>query len=679
MNVPAGNLDAAQGLHIGEQALERDAAGHPWSARYGDRYSSADGALGQARHVFLAGNGLPERWAGRRQFVIVELGFGLGGNFLATWAAWRADPQRPQCLHVVSVERHPLRAQDIAGDGGADDLAPMRRELALQWPMPLPGLHRLEFEGGRVVLTLALGDARRIVPGLSLGADAFYLDGFSPERNPEMWEPALLRALARLARPGATAASYTCARAVRDALKAQGFEVERAPGFGSKREMLRARYAPRWRARRYEPPAAYEGARDAIIVGAGLAGCSCALALRRRGWKVTLVDRAPGLAAGASALPAGLLQPLLSVDDNLASQLSRSGFLFSRAMLQRMGGVVNNDAIGHAIAGFPGGLWAPCGVFHQASSAADAEQHHRLIAAQQCPEAFASYRGADDAAIELGMTPHRGGTWFGLGAVVSAEKWCRAMIDAGADAAGSVSLLFGRSVQRIERYGSTWRAWTDLAHCIEAPVLILANAIDASLLPQMQHLPLRSVGGRLSLLAPPALETLRAAISGAGYIVPPLLGQAAVGASYEENAPANADSHLTTDESLETTDREEQRALRGNALRLPSLLRDAPAVRTARLFHAQRCVARDRMPLAGAVADDTAARDAGNRMRGADPRDLPRHAGLYCLTALGSRGLTLAPLLGETLAASINGEPAPIDAALSAAVDPGRFVLRGWR
>jgi tRNA 5-methylaminomethyl-2-thiouridine biosynthesis bifunctional protein len=157
------------------------------------------------------------------------------------------------------------------------------------------------------------------------------------------------------------------------------------------------------------------------------------------------------------------------------------------------------------------------------------------------------------------------------------------------------------------------------------------------------------------------------------------LGQAAVGASYEENAPANADSHLTTDESLETTDREEQRALRGNALRLPSLLRDAPAVRTARLFHAQRCVARDRMPLAGAVADDTAARDAGNRMRGADPRDLPRHAGLYCLTALGSRGLTLAPLLGETLAASINGEPAPIDAALSAAVDPGRFVLRGWR
>jgi tRNA 5-methylaminomethyl-2-thiouridine biosynthesis bifunctional protein len=224
-------------MHKVEPAgLEFDAGGHPYSRRYGDVYASRDGALGQARHVFLGGNDLPPRWARREQFVVLETGFGLGINFLAAWQAWRDDPARPARLHFVSVERHPLAAADLLR-AAPEPLRVLAAQLAEQWPLPLPGLHRLGFEGERVVLTLALGEAAAVVPQLVLGADAFFLDGFAPDRNPDMWSPPLVKALARLARPGATLATWCTARSVRDALEVCGFAVERRAGYGHKREM----------------------------------------------------------------------------------------------------------------------------------------------------------------------------------------------------------------------------------------------------------------------------------------------------------------------------------------------------------------------------------------------------------------------------------------------------------
>src|SRR5450631_592814 len=427
------------------EALEYDEAGRPWSSRYGDVYGSRDGALGQARHVYLGGNGLPGKWAGQRQFVILEMGFGLGNNFLATWQAWREDPLRPALLHFVSVEKHPLRVQDmqaperatapVAGLSDslaalADAHAPLRAQLAARWPLPLPGLHRLEFEDGCVVLTLALGDALDVVPQLALGADAFFLDGFAPDRNPSMWEPRLVKALARLARPGASAASYTCARPVLDALASSGFEVHLPPGYGKKRQMLSARYAPRWKMRRVEPPASHGGARDAIVIGAGLAGCASARALVRRGWSVRLLERGAGPAQAASALPAGLLHPLLSADDNLASRLSRAGYLYSLAQLQDIG----------AGGGARASLWSACGVFQQAADAAQALALREQLAARAWPPAYAAFLDADAAATRLGLAPRFAGTWFAQGAVVAAARWCEVMLEAarsGAAGAGT--------------------------------------------------------------------------------------------------------------------------------------------------------------------------------------------------------------------------------------------------
>ena len=683
------------------QALEFDPSGFPYCHRYGDWYASREGALAQARHVFLAGNDLPRRWANRGQFVILETGFGLGCNFLATWHTWRGDPQRPQRLHFVSVERHPLRAQDLQSPAHSAAARPtqrtsphrvsqdtegalpehtiddLRSQLARQWPMLVPGLHRIEFDDGRIVLTLALGDALELLSQLQLGADAFYLDGFAPDRNPRMWDPRLFRTLARLARPDATAATYTCARGVRDALTDNGFAVERRPGFGNKREMLSARFAPRWKLRRHEPPVPYEGERHAIVVGAGLAGCSVVYALRRRGWGVTLLDRARAPASEASGLPAGLLRPLLSADENRASRLSRTGFLFGLTVLQRLAPnpeVRDED-----------NFWRPCGVFEQSSSAQDAAVAKALLQRHAWPAEFAMFLDAQQAATRLGLTPRHGGMWFARGAVVAAGRWCQALLD-GPELPSSTAPLvqdFQFDVTAVTPMDNGWCVADRDGRRRNAPVLVLANAMGLAHLPQFGALPLQEVAGRISLLASPALCDLRAGISGDGYLIPPLISCAAVGATYEPVAPDPVPRYAIDETKAATCsqapDGRGLAAHHANLERLAQLLAEPPAPQIDGVFLARRCVSRDHLPLAGALPDFAAiARDPG-RQRGAHLPDLPRLPGLFCLSALGSRGLALAPLLGEHIASLIAGEPAPIEAALSAAVDPARFLLRDLR
>lgn len=631
---------------IETERLAFDASGAPFSERYGDVYASRDGALAQARHVFLGGNDLPARWRDRAQFVIVETGFGLGTNFLATWQAWRDDPQRCERLHFVSVELHPVAATDLAA------AAPARarllvRELADRWPLPLPGLHRLEFEAGRVVLTLALGDAREVVPQLVCGADAFYLDGFAPARNPQMWAPALLAALGRLARPGATLATWTTARAVRDALANCGFEVVLRAGFGRKREMLTAHYAPRWKTRRHEPPAAYAGERRALVIGAGLAGCHVAAALARRGWRIELIERAPAPGRGASALPWGLLHPQIAAADSVLARLTRAGFLLARARL---------DAADAA-------LWRDCGVFQQARDEVEATAWRAALCGLGLPPQYAAWIDADAAAEKLGMRPRRGGLWFARGAVVSARRWCDRLI---ADREATHA-QFGGDVRRLVREGEQWTAFDGAGRALAcAPVAVVAAALEAPELLGLNHARVQAVRGRMSLLAPQDFASLRAGLAGDGSLVRGNDGSVGAGASYEPLLP-------------ETNADDEARAHEGNLRRLARLLADAVTPAVVGVFDGVRCVARDRLPLAGAVADEAAALAAAASLRGAHAQDLPRHPALYAAFALGSRGLTLAPLAAELIAAQIGGEPWPIERALADAVDPGRFLLRRLR
>lgn len=226
--------------------------GSPHSPRFQDRYHSCTGGLAQATSVFLLGCGLPHGWREQVCFTILETGFGLGQNFLATWAAWTADPQRCQQLHFVSVEAYPVAAADLvraarAAETGVAGLfpslapvVPLAEQLASVWQDLSPGVHTFAFAQGRVQLTLAVGDVAQVLPGLNVLADAVFLDGFSPRINPTMWSIDTLQAVAMLCRPGTTLATYTIARQVRDGLTQAGFAVKKCQGLPPKRDRLEA-------------------------------------------------------------------------------------------------------------------------------------------------------------------------------------------------------------------------------------------------------------------------------------------------------------------------------------------------------------------------------------------------------------------------------------------------------
>lgn len=216
--------------------------GVPYSATFDDIYHTTDGGLGQIEHVFMAGNELPQRWRARDAFAILETGFGLGLSFLATWQAWRADPQRSVRLQFISVEKYPFQPAHLARlHASWPQFAELSGQLVAGWPALIEGRHDILLNSGQVQLTLLLGDALEQLPRIADKVDAIYLDGFAPSKNPDMWSPTLFRQLARLAAEDCTLATWSVAGFVRQALTEAGFTVGKTKGFGGKRQMLRGR------------------------------------------------------------------------------------------------------------------------------------------------------------------------------------------------------------------------------------------------------------------------------------------------------------------------------------------------------------------------------------------------------------------------------------------------------
>lgn len=646
-----------------------DADGIPWAPRYVDVYHSHAGGYLQAREVFMAGNGLPGAWAGRHRFVVLETGFGLGTNFLATWAAWRDDPRRCGRLHFVSVERHPFQAADLRAWHARDArMAALGAQLADAWPVLTPGLHRIELDQGRVVLTLALGDAQALLPQLRLRADALYLDGFSPSRNPEMWSAPVFKALARLATPGATLATYTVARAVIDGLNEAGFEVRKAPGFGGKRDMLVGRAGRLAGAaavaegiasatERIAPAvdSAAGSGRSALVIGAGIAGVAVADSLAMRGWEVQLLEGAQGPARGASSAPAGALHALLSRDDNRQARFTRAAYLHMGRRLAALGN------------GEPAGWYASCGRIDCLRDGDDFDHAAELIAALGLPPDFVRMVDAAEASGLAGVRLAHGGCWFPGGAWLNAGAYCAAVL---ASHPRRVRLTADRAVASLSRTGGNWEA-RDAGGALlgSAPVAVLAAGLDLARLAGVpaQVLPVRRVRGQLTGVHLPPESTPRTVLSGAGYCLPPVDGRVWAGATYGPNDGESAPRQAEHLQNLE---------------RLAQML---PGIDAARLVEGCaghvgfRAVMADRLPLVGAVPEAGAAPRHPGRRGGPRLADLPRQPGLYVSGGMASRGLTWAALAGETIASMLDGDPLPLEADLLEAVDPARFLLRGLR
>ncbi|MDH1055376.1 bifunctional tRNA (5-methylaminomethyl-2-thiouridine)(34)-methyltransferase MnmD/FAD-dependent 5-carboxymethylaminomethyl-2-thiouridine(34) oxidoreductase MnmC [Aquipseudomonas alcaligenes] len=636
--------------------LDWNDQGQPLSRQFGDVYFSHDDGLGETRHVFLAGNDLPARFAALpagSRLVIGETGFGTGLNFLCAWQLFDQLAPADACLHFVSVEKYPLTAADLQRALALwPELAPWSGQLLEQYRAIHPGFQRLVLDGGRVVLTLLIGDALQMLPQLDARIDVWFLDGFAPDKNPQMWTPPLFQELARLSAPGASLATFTSKGTVRRDLIEAGFAMRRAPGYGKKWEILCGRFeahAPAAEKPWHDRPPRPE-VREALVIGAGLAGCATAASLAARGWQVTLLERHEAVAQEASGNPQGVLYLKLSAHGTALSQLVLAGFGHTRRLLQHL-------QQGHD--------WDACGVLQLAFDAPEAGRQAKL--AEAFPADLLHSLSREQAEARAGVALPAGGLFYPDAGWVHPPALCRQLASHP-----RIRLLTHSEALELRRVDGRWQALDGERLLAEAPVAILAGAAEVRRF--AAELPLKRIRGQISRLP----QTTRSAelacvVCAEGYVAPPRGGEHTLGASFDFHSQDCAPTAAEHAGNLEL--------LREISADLAERL-DADRLDPAQLEGraAFRCTSPDYLPIVGPLADPAAFAETyavlGKDARQVPDSPCPWRDGLYVNSGHGSRGLITAPLCGELLAAWLNDEPLPLPRAVAEACHPNRFLLR---
>lgn len=565
-------------------------------------------------------------------------------------------------LHFISVEKYPLTQADLRKALAAwPELAPLSQPLIDQWPLPVSGCHRLLFADGRIRLDLWFGDIKEMLPQVPHPAtglvDAWYLDGFSPAKNPEMWTQDLFDDLARLARPDATLSTFTCAGFVRRGLIAAGFAMKKVKGHGSKREMLagvregkvpQQSIAP-WYAR----PAGREG--EVLIIGGGIASAMTALSLVERGRHVTLLCEDGEPASGASGNRQGALYPLLNCEHDALSRFYSLAFGFARNRLLAL-------AKHHPVA------FSLCGVTQLGYDDKSAAKLAKMSQGPFPPELMHPLSAAEVEQV-VGLPCDADGVSYPLGGWLCPADLTRAAIRE-AQASGRLEVVFNAAVTRIAEEADGWHLESRDGRQWRAPNLVVAAGHQLPALLPFAELPLYPVRGQVSHVPTTAgLSQLKSVLCYDGYLTPAHNGAHCIGASYGRNQ---------TDLAYRTDEQEQNRARLQACVpqqRWPAEVDVSGALARIGL----RCASRDHLPVAGPVARLAALADHDVNAPADQQSALPLHAGLYVLGALGSRGLCSAPLCGELVASEICGDPLPLAADLLEALHPARYWVRRLR
>ncbi|MSO72947.1 MAG: bifunctional tRNA (5-methylaminomethyl-2-thiouridine)(34)-methyltransferase MnmD/FAD-dependent 5-carboxymethylaminomethyl-2-thiouridine(34) oxidoreductase MnmC [Rhodospirillaceae bacterium] len=652
--------------HLASPGLAWEPGRTPCATRFDEVYYSRENGLAEARHVFLQGCGLPESWRDAEVFVIGELGFGTGLNFLATWELWQRTRRPGARLHYLAVEGFPLSQTELGECLDPwPELFEFARGLRRVYPAPQRGFHRL-FPGDDVYLTLLLGEAVDMLGQLECSVDAWFLDGFSPDKNPDMWRKDVFAQIVRLSHKGSTPtllATYSAAGDVRRGLDEAGFDIAHAPGLGQKRDMLRGRFRggtgtvpPKvqpWFAR---PPAAPARGGRAAIIGGGIAGTNIAYALRRRGWRTTIVDRRSELADEASGNPVGVLMPRLTAAPSLDGRFYAGAWRFAMATLEALadkGAQIQRQR---------------CGLLQLAADSADEQRLAAIAASASLPDSAMRHLSAKDASDIAGVTHAHAALYFPQAGWLAPRALCAALAE------GSTTVM-NFDVASLRHANGLWEVIDHGGRVrLGADVVVLANALGALSLPQAAWLPLAARRGQISYVpATAASAALRCVLVYGGYVTPAHRGLHTLGATFEV---------VETDAGNDSTDvRVEDHAQNLAALKahvpgfFENLAPDALAGRAG-----VRCTSPDHLPVVGALPDrDAYLRDFAALRHGQSwvrYPDATYQAGLYALLGLGSRGLVAAPLAAELLACHITGEPWPIERDLVTALHAGRFLVR---
>ena len=641
--------------------LDWDDQGRPHSRIFDDVYFSDKSGLEETRYVFLEQNRLRERFAALPaggRLVIGETGFGTGLNFLCAWQLFEQHAVAGARLHFVSVEKYPLSHADLQRALLLwPELQPFAEQLLAQYIAIHPGFQRLVLDNGRVTLTLLIGDALEQLPQLDAQIDAWFLDGFAPAKNPDMWTAELFAELARLAAPGSTISTFTSTGWVRRLINAAGFKMKRTPGIGHKWEILRGEFlgwptdtpvpaaAKPWFAR----PPAIKGDRHALVIGAGLAGCATAASLAARGWQVSLLERHDGVAREASGNPQGVLYLKLSAHGTALSRLIVAGFGYTRRVLEHLHRGVD---------------WDGCGVLQLAFDAKEAQRQAQLAAAF-APDLL-HLLDRDQAQARAGIALAHGGLFFPEGGWVHPPALCEWQAHQP-----GVTVLTHHDVLDLRHVDGQWQAWDGEHLLASTSVAVLAGAAEVQ---RFADLPLKRIRGQITRLPQTAdSQALATVVCAEGYVAPPRLGEHTLGASFDfksDDLTPTAAEHAENLELLMGISEDLAQRLGADTLE-PATLEGRAAF---------RCTSPDYLPIVGPLADRQAFDQAYAALR-KDARQVPGTAcpwldGLYVNSGHGSRGLITAPLSAELLAAWLDNEPLPVPRAVADACHPNRFAVR---
>ena len=636
--------------------------GVPVSTEYDDIYFCTDSGLQETFHTFLQHNQLPERFSALTAgecFTIGETGFGTGLNFMSAWRLFDEQADNQARLHFISTEKHPMQSEDWHRALLLwPELARYSEQLKRIYLPACPGQQHFVFDNGRVRLTLLIGDAKNTLPGFCGTIDAWFLDGFSPAKNPEMWQPELFHSMATKSHKNTTYATFTAARAVRDGLANAGFSVAKTGGFGKKRDMIKGQliaceenrtFIPGWQS----PPTFRARNSRAIVIGGGLAGTSTARALAQRGWRVTLLEQHDALASEASGNPQGILYTKLSAHRTPLSQLVLQGYLYSINLLKSLEGEYD-------------GLWQQTGVIQLATSGSD-RQRHRLLA-QQYNSDLLSWLQAEQLSEYSGIPVAHDGLFFPHAGWVNPELFCQAL--ARHD---NIELVTRQAVHTLEKDNSEWVLLDKLQREINrCETIVMAGGIHSTRLSQLQAFPMKAIRGQITEVQETAASTwLSACICDKGYIAPASLGRHTLGATFDFNDNCNQVRNEDHQRNLAQLDQwlpEVMTALGGNQIEITG-------GRTG-----FRCTSPDYLPLVGAVVDKNAFMTRFSALSLNARQEIfamPGYLeGLYINTGHGSRGLVTCPLAGEVLAAMITGDSLCIPETLRQQLNPSRFLAR---
>lgn len=598
----------------------------PISKQFGDVYFSKDNGLLETRHVFLNGNDLSERLSQLKDFeyfCVGETGFGTGLNILTLWQLWQQiRPNNHSHLHAISVEKFPLSKADLIRALNVwPELKPLADKLIQQYPLPIAGCHRLSFPEERFSIDLWLGDAQDIFPSIpkTQSVNAWFLDGFAPSCNPDMWQENVLNHIVRLSDYGTTFASFSVAGVLKRGLKQHGVQINRPRGFGHKREMLKAIWLAPTRTENTDSNAIVSDQisleeipnktqRKIAIIGAGIAGLTTAWAFAQRGHQVTIYEQNEPL-SGASGNPLALLNPKLCPIEQAHEHLMTLS-------------------------------WQQALKFYSSFKAFRSIQVHQLALknadellglAEQYPEDVLSIHATDEITLQSefpSLNLHHAGA-------VSPHQLRDEILKHP-----NIQLVIAQ-ISAVKEMNSHTELWQDQVHLATTDHTIVCCAKQSAEL--FEDYPvLKPIRGQVSWVEnveqPLALDE---AYSYGGYCMQLNPSQLILGASFYPNrddAEVLAEDHVHNYELIHSV--------------FPDYAEKLPSVEKWQGRASVRAQSLDYFPLVGKMKN---------------------HKQTYTFAGLGSKGFLFAPLCSEVLAALVLGELCPIPQTLLNKLSPERF------